>query len=175
MAAPAAMDENGLREHPMSILTLTDAQIEDLLRTPKRVQNPGSREREEGKHVRRDFRVHSEDGRHEFVLFTRQSTVIPDGFSAGLRWRSKTGEEVILIRCNGADHSHVNALEREQFEAQFHVHKATEKYILAGKRSEGKAVPVDTYRTLAGALHEVLTLANISGLTSQADEGDLFD
>ena len=51
MAAPAAMDENGLREHPMSILTLTDAQIEDLLRTPKRVQNPGSREREEGKHV----------------------------------------------------------------------------------------------------------------------------
>ena len=159
----------------MSLLTLTDAQIEELLRTPKRVQNPGSRERLEGKHLRRDFRVHSDDGRHEFVLFTRQSTVIQDGFSVGLRWRSKTGEEVILIRCNGADHPHVNSLEHEQFDSQFHVHRATEKYILAGKRSEGRAVPTDTYRTLAGALHEVVRLANISDLTTQAEEADFFD
>jgi hypothetical protein len=105
MAAFAAMGHNFFEEFYMSIPTLTDAQIEALLPTPKRVQNPRSREREEGKHVRRDFRVQSEDGRHEFVLFTRQSTVIQDGFSAGLRWRSKTGEEVILIRCNGADHT----------------------------------------------------------------------
>lgn len=142
---------------------------------PKRALNPGSREREEGKHRRRDFRIQSEDERHEFVLFTRQSTVIQSGFSAGLRWRSKSGDEVILIRCNGADHSHVNALEHEQFDAQCHVHTATEKYILAGKRSEGRAVPIDTYRTLAGALNEVVTRANISGITTQADEDDLFD
>ena len=100
----------------MSVLTLTDAQIDDLLRVPKRVQNPASRERQDGKHLRRDFRVVSEDGRHEFVLFTRQSTIIKNGFSAGLRWRSKTGEEVILLRCNGSDHAHVNALERDRFE-----------------------------------------------------------
>jgi hypothetical protein len=170
----------GLRDNPggspyMSVLTLTDAQIDDLLRMPKRVQNPASREREDGKHLRRDFRVVSEDGRHEFVLFTRQSTIIRNGFSAGLRWRSKTGEEVILLRCNGSDHAHVNALERDRFEAKFHVHRASEQYILAGKRSEGRAEPTDAFRTLGGALHEVMRLANISGLSSKADEDDLFD
>ena len=159
----------------MSVLTLTDAQIDELLRTPKRVQNPASREREDGKHLRRDYRVASDDGRHEFVLFTRQSTVIKDGFSAGLRWRSKTGEEVILLRCNGADHPHVNALERDRFESEFHVHKATERYILAGKRSEGHAEATDAFRTLGGALNEVMRIATISGLTSKADEDDLFD
>ncbi len=158
----------------MSLLTLTDAQIEDLLRMPKRVQNPASRERQDGKHFRRDFRVVSEDGQHEFVLFTRQSTVISNGFSAGLRWRSKTGEEVILLRCNGADHVHVNALERERFEAEFHVHKASERYILAGKRTEGRAERTEAFRTVAGALHEVVRLANISGLSTKADESDLF-
>lgn len=161
----------------MSVLTLTDAQIDDLLRVPKQVQNPASRERVDGKHLRRDYRVAS-DGRHEFILFTRQSTVIKDGFSAGLRWRSKTGEGVILLRCNGADHPHMNALERDRFESEFHVHKATERYILAGKRCEGYAETTDAFRTLGGALHEVMRLANISGLTSKADEDDkddLFD
>ena len=159
----------------MSVLTLTDAQIDELLRMPKRVQNPASREREDGKHLRRDYRVASDDGRHEFVLFTRQSTVIKQGFSAGLRWRSKTGEEVILLRCNGADHPHVNALERDRFESEFHVHRATERYILAGKRSEGHAETTNEFRTLGGALHEVMRIANISGLTSKGDEDDLFE
>lgn len=159
----------------MSVLTLTDSQIDDLLRAPKRVQNPASREREDGKHLRRDYRVLSDDERHEFVLFTRQSTIIKDGFSVGLRWRSKTGEEVILLRCNGADHPHVNALERDRFEGEFHIHRATERYILAGKRSEGHAQTTHSFRTLAGALHEVMRIANITGLTSRADENDLFD
>ena len=94
----------------MAVDTLTDAQIAELLACPKRVDNPGSKARTEGKHIRRDFRVTSTDERHGFVLFTRQSTIIPDSFSAGLRWKSKTGEEVILTRCNGADHPHGNAL-----------------------------------------------------------------
>ena len=159
----------------MSVLTLTDAQIEDLLRMPKRVENPASRERQDGKHMRRDFRVFSEDRRQEIILFTRQSTIIRNGFSAGLRWRSKTGEEVILLRCNGSDHAHVNALERDRFESKFHVHKASEQYILAGKRSEGRAEPTEVFRTLGGALHEVMRLANITGLSSKVDEENLFD
>jgi hypothetical protein len=159
----------------MSVLTLTDAQIDELLRMPKRVQNPASREREEGKHLRRDYRVLSDDGRHEFILFTRQSTIIRNGFSAGLRWRSKTGEETILLRCNGSDHAHVNAIERDRFEAAFHIHRATERYILAGKRSEGRADPSDVFWTVSGALHEVMRIANISGLNSRADAQELFD
>jgi hypothetical protein len=159
----------------MSLLTLTDAQIQEFLTCKKRVENPGSKQRTEGKHVRRDFRVVSEDGRHEFVLFTRQSTVIHDNFSAGLRWRSKTGEEVILVRCNGSDHPHGNSLERDEFGAHAHIHMATERYILAGKKAESFASPTAQYLTLAGALHELVRLANISGLQTQPDEPDFFN
>lgn len=158
----------------MSLLTLTDAQIQEFLACRKRVENPGSKARTEGKHVRRDFRVISEDGRHEFVLFTRQSTVIEDSFSAGIRWRSKTGEEVILARCNGSDHPHGNAFERDEFGAQAHIHMATERYIVAGRKAETFALPTAKYVTLAGALHELVRLASISGIQTQQDEPDLF-
>lgn len=158
----------------MAVVALTDAQIREFLTCSKRVENPGSKARTEGKHVRRDFRVVSVDGKHEFVLFTRQSTVIADSFSAGLRWRSKTGEEVILLRCNGSDHSHGNALEREQFDAQQHVHRATERYIAAGRKAESYAEPSESYSTLDGALHELMQLAKITGLSTRPDEPDLF-
>jgi hypothetical protein len=159
----------------MSLVTLTDAQIAELLSCPKRVENPAARQKAEGKHLRRDFRVVSDDGRHDFILFTRQSTVISDNFSAGLRWKSKTGEEVILARCNGSDHPHGNSIEREGFGAQTHVHRATERYILAGKKAESFAQPTTAYRTLAGALHELTRLANVRGLETEPDEADLFD
>ena len=169
------MIDNNLKKLDMSLLTLTDAEIDQLLGMPKQVQNPGSRERKEGKHLRKDFRVQSHDEKYEFVLFTRQSTVIHNGFSAGLRWCSKTGEDVILVRCNGADHPHVNALERDAFDSQFHIHRATAKYISAGKRSEGRADPTNRFRTLSGALHEIVRIGNISGLSTQPDEADLFE
>lgn len=159
----------------MSVLMLTEAQIQDLMSCPKRVENPGSKSRTDGKHVRRDFRVVSVDGKQEFVLFTRQSTVIPESFTAGLRWRSNSGEEVILLRCNGADHAHGNAIEHEQFEAQQHIHTATERYLAAGRKAEGYALPTAKYSTMTGALHEVTRLANVAGLQTEADEPDLFN
>lgn len=159
----------------MSLVTLTEAQIAELIGCAKRVENPTARQRAEGKHLRRDFRVVSDDGRHEFILFTRQSTVITDNFSAGLRWKSKTGEEVILIRCNGSDHPHGNSLEREEFGPQAHVHRATERYILAGKKAESFAQATLAYKSLSGALHELVRLANVRGLDTKPDEGDLFD
>ena len=125
----------------MSLVALSDVQIDEFLACPKRVENPGSKSRIDGKHVRRDFRVSSDDGRHEFILFTRQSALISESYSAGLRWKAKTGEEVILLRCNGSDHAHRNAVERQEFTAQSHVHRATEKYILAGRKAKSFARP----------------------------------
>lgn len=72
----------------MGVETLTDAEIAALLSLPKRVENPQAREKADGKHLRRDFRVVSLDEEHRFALFTRQSTRLPDGFSAGLLWHS---------------------------------------------------------------------------------------
>ncbi len=153
----------------MGLETLTDDKIAQLLTLPKRVENPRSQEKIEGKHRRRDFRVTSNDGDHRFTLFTRQSTKIANGFSAGLLWHAKSGEDVILLRCNGSDHPHPNALERERIDHQCHVHIATERYIQANRKGEGFAEATTAYFTLAGALHELMHRANIVGLSTEAD------
>lgn len=157
----------------MGIETLTDAKIAQLLTCSKRVENPQARERQEGKHLRRDYRVVSDDGEHRFALFTRQNTRIAEGFSAGLLWHAKTGEEVMLLRCNGSDHPHPNALERERIEFQPHVHLATERYIQANRKSEGYAEETQAYCTLAGALHHLVQRAHIQGLQTEPDEPQL--
>ena len=153
----------------MGLETLTDEKIAQLLALPKRVENPLSREKIEGKHKRRDYRVVSDDGMHRFTLFTRQSIKIADGFSAGLLWHAKSGEDVILLRCNGSDHPHPNVLERQRIEYQCHVHAATERYIQANRKGEGFAETTEAYHTLAGALHELVCRAKIQGLSSEAD------
>lgn len=153
----------------MGIETLTDDKIAQLLSCSKRVENPLAREKTEGKHRRRDFRVVSDDGEHRFALFTRQSTKIAEGFSAGLLWHSKTGEDVMLLRCNGSDHPHPNFLEHERIEYQCHVHLATERYIQANRRIEGYAQGTETYHTLAGALHHLVQRTHIQGLKTESD------
>lgn len=155
--------------------TLTDEQIAALLAMPKRVENPNAKAKIEGKHTRHDFRVVSADGAQEFALFTRQSSMLPDGFSVGLRWLAKSGESFMLVRCNGSDHPHSNSIERDRFEAVYHIHQATERYLAIGKKSEGYALPIKEYRTLKGALHHIVGLCNITDLKTEPDEPDLFD
>jgi hypothetical protein len=159
----------------MGLETLTDENIAQLLALPKRVENPQSREKTEGKHRRRDFRVVSLDEAHRFTLFTRQSTKITNGFSAGLLWHAKSGEDVILLRCNGGDHPHPNVLERERIEYQCHVHVLTERYIAANRKGEGFAEVAQTYHTLQGALHELVRRASIQGLATEADGAQTLD
>lgn len=159
----------------MATTVLTDTDIEALLKMPKRVENPGTKQRTEGKHLRRDYRVASNDSKSEFALFVRQSTVLPESFSVGLRWLPKSGEDVMLIRFNGPSHPHSNTIEGERFEFVCHVHQATERYLAAGKKDEGFAVPSGDYTTVGGALHCLAARCNISGLNTQADERDLFE
>lgn len=159
----------------MGIETLTDEAIAKLLACPKQVENPQSREKTEGKHTRRDYRVVSDDGAHRFTVFTRQSSRIPNGFSAGLLWHAKTGEDVILLRCNGSDHPHPNVLERQRVDYQFHVHLITERYIQANRKGEGFAEATCNYRTVNGALHELVQRANIRGLNTHPDEPETPD
>lgn len=158
----------------MPVENLSQAEIEALITCPKRVRNPGSREKTKGKHLERDYLVLSQDGKSEFVVFTRQSLLIQDSFSAGLRWRSKTGDEVILVRCNGPDHEHLNSVERMRFAGRCHVHRATERYLTLGRKAEGYAEVTDAYHSLSGALHHLAQLASIEGLATQPDEPDLF-
>ena len=162
----------------MGLETLTDEKIAQLLACAKRVENPQARERQEGKHLRRDYRIASDDGEHRFALFTRQSTTITDGFSVGLIWHAKSGDEIVLLRCNGSDHPHPNVLERVRIEFKCHVHIATERYIQANRKSEAYAEESQAYHTLAGALHHLVQRAHIQGLKTEADavpHPDLFE
>jgi len=151
----------------MSVVGLSDEQIQRLIRCPKQVDNPDARPKKEARHIRQDFMAHSLDSPDRFVVFTRQSIIIPDSFTAGLRWRSPSGEEVILLRCNGPDHPHRNSIEQISFCDECHVHQATERYIVAGKSAESFAEPVKVYNSLAGALGHLVELANISGMIHQ--------
>ena len=155
--------------------TFTDEQIAQLMALAKRVENPSAKSKNEGKHIRRDFRVVSTDGAHQFALFTRQSSLLPQGFSAGLRWLAKSGESVMLMRCNGSDHPHTNSIERDRFEPACHIHQATERYLAVGQKVEGYASLTTAYRTLEGALHHIVQRCNITGLKTEPDEPDLFE
>jgi hypothetical protein len=159
----------------MASINLTDDVIAKLISLPKAVENPGAKARTVGKHVQYDYRVLSIDGNHEFALFVRQSTVMHESFSAGLRWLSKTGESVTLIRMNGSSHPHTNKIEAERFDPTCHIHMATERYIAAGKKDEGYAEPTSEYKTSKGALHNLVKICNITGLKTTPDERDLFE
>lgn len=159
----------------MSLETLTDKKVASLLSCPKHVENPGARETMEAKHRKRNFRVVSDDGAHRFTIFVRQSTRIPNGFSAGLLWHAKSGEDIVLLRCNGSDHFHPNVLEGERIGYQCHIHIATERYVQAGRKAEGFAEATTTYRTLAGALHELVRRANITGLRTEPEGPETQD
>lgn len=158
----------------MSLETLNDERINELLTCLKRVNNPSVKEKLVDRDLRKDYRVSSLENQFEFILFTRQSTLIPESFTAGLRWKSKTGEEIILIRCNGSDHIHGNKLEQTNFGPACHVHIATERYILAGKKVESFAEVTNQYETLEGALNHLVKLANISGITTRPDQPRLL-
>jgi hypothetical protein len=159
----------------MTTEILTDASIDALLRMPKRVENPGARAHTVGKHIRKDYRVVGEGGKQVFALFTRQSIMVSDNFSAGLRWLPKSGESVMLIRCNGPSHPHLNAIEGEKIQFICHVHKATERYITAGKKEESFAFTTDSFSTLAGAMDYLVKRCNIYGLVTEPDQPTLFD
>lgn len=158
----------------MALETLNDEKIRELITCAKRVTNPSARAKSIDKDLRKDYRVSSSDNKHEFILFTRQSLLIPESFTAGLRWKSKTGEEIILLRCNGSDHIHGNKIEKTTFGPVCHIHYATERYIIAGKKVESFAEVTTQYETLAGALNQLVKIANITGIATEPDQPKLL-
>jgi hypothetical protein len=153
---------------------LNDARLHELIVMSKRVTNPGARERVEGRHLRTDYRVLSADGRHEFALFTRQSTRLRTSYSAGLRWLRHGRESVMLVRCNGASHEHTNAIEGDRISFRCHIHLATGRYLSTNRSEEGFAQATRAYSDLAGALLHLVEMCNIVGFAARpvAGSGD---
>ncbi|MCB9168866.1 MAG: hypothetical protein H6597_03260 [Flavobacteriales bacterium] len=155
---------------------ITDAELDDLRRMPKQVENPRARaQRIEGRE-QFNYTLVSEDGEHRFQLYTRQNTRpgMADSFSCGLNVVKANGETLTLCRYNGPSHPHRNHLEGDTFEFECHIHSATERYLQAGRDPETFAVTTDRFRTLQGALHCLVTDCAVSGLETTPDEPTLF-
>lgn len=153
----------------MDPLNLTDDMIGLLLACPKIVLAKRPRETPKGKHIEKNLEVPSEDNKYRFTLITRQSTLIPDNYSCGLLWHNTPTTKVILTRYNGSDHVHANPLESEAFSFSCHIHKATERYISAGRKIEHYATATTRYNSLDGAMNCLMKDHNISWPHSNLD------
>lgn len=147
----------------MSSLFLSDIEVDRLLMLPKRVTNPGARMKMQRGSELTNYEVTGEG--HEFRLYVRQNTRISNGFSCGLLVVAPSGDLLTLVRYNGSDHQHTNPLESSApMEMSCHIHRATERYMAAGKKAEHYAVATDGYSDLAGALQMLLRDCKIEGL-----------
>lgn len=155
-------------------IELTDEQIERLLTCAKRITNPGTRWKTQQGVRQRNFKVKADSG-EDMHLFLRQNTKIPENFSCGLRCIMPNGDSVMLARYNGSNHPHRNPIERTEFSFQCHIHKATERYIAIGRKSEHYAEPTTRYTNLDGAFLALTADCNISGMPGNDDESPIED
>lgn len=163
---------------------MTDEEINNLLTVQKTVLNPRARGKTE-KGVRKiNYDLLSDAGR--FSLYIRQNVRIEFNFSCGLLYFGRAGvEKLTLARYNGSDHPHANAIEASgRLLHGCHIHKATARYIAAGRKPEGYAVVTDRYTDLRGAIIAIMDDCSITGLPSSLTENetthaqaqlDLFD
>lgn len=147
---------------------LTDSKISELLLVEKRVMNPMVRKKIEGRHERVDYKIISIDEQYNFSLYTRQSTRLITNFSVGLRWVRRNEEDVMLIRCNGSNHRHTNAIENNAIHCVCHIHLATERYLSSSMPDDGFAKETNEYTNLDGALLYLIKKCNIGGFAPDA-------
>ncbi|WP_177218888.1 hypothetical protein [Polaromonas sp. OV174] len=150
-------------------MKLTDDEIEQLLTVPKTVRNPRARMKIQGGSEQTNYEVICENGM-AFHLYVRQNTRVPNGFSCGLSYTGATGETVTLTRYNGSDHVHSNPIEGgAPFQMTCHIHRATQRYMEAGRKADHYAETTDRYTTLAGALKAILADCKIDGFKQDDD------
>lgn len=148
-----------------------------VVKCPKRITNPNARTTMKAGHEQTNYKVISTDeNEHAFTFFTCQNSRegMENDFSCGLNWNAPNGETLTLCRYNGSSHNHPNHLEDEVIGYEYHIHKATKKYIRANRKPEGYAEVTKKYFTLKGAIHCLVKDSNVSGIRTEADEPKLF-
>jgi len=151
---------------------MTDAEISRLISMPKLVKNARARTIEQRGSERLNYEACGESG-EEFRIYIRQNRRIPDGFSCGLLYLPAGREAVTLARYNGSDHEHTNPLESSTpIRFVCHIHRATERYMEAGRKADHYAETTARYSDLKGAIAALITDCNVSGLSDNSSEPD---
>ena len=135
----------------MRIRLYTTAELDQLRLAPKRILNPGEDWSDKAHagliHRQRSFEVIEEgDQTVKFWIYQRQNRSDEHDFSCGIRYLPRGGEPLTLARYNGPSHEHGGIAYRP------HIHRASERAILAGRKPEPDATETDRFQSLEGAL-----------------------
>lgn len=146
---------------------LTDREIDELIREPKPLPDNWptlSRPRPKSRYQydERQLEVGSTGG-HRFRIIARRNRQNQLDFSVVLVFVDTDGTDYRLIRYNGVHPSrHTNRWEKQRdlpnsaFDPAFHIHRATERYQLAGYAIDGYAETTELYGDFDSALEAFL-------------------
>ena len=97
---------------------------------------------------------------NSFTVLTRLNQADRRDFSVILRFDDVDGQGYRLIRCNGPSHEHANWIEHSRHDFEAHIHLATERYQLAGRRIDAFAEVSEDYTDFWGAVTCLLGAGN---------------
>jgi len=104
------------------------------------------------------------DSGDEFQIYMRQSQLVSDNFSCGIKWKSLDGEWVTLARYNGSSHTHQNKSNGQKIINACHIHQITVEAVQQGWDHENYATSTQRYSDLDGAKIALSADFSISGL-----------
>ena len=152
----------------MSARLYTAEELAALRSMPKQVTNPGARWSEKPRsrpaHRQRMFQASGQqDEEARFSVYQRQNLVDESDFSCGISYLPPGGPPLTLARYNGPSHVHGDIAYRP------HIHRASEKAVSAGRKSESEAADTDRFETLEGALYCLIRDFNVGGIKARPD------
>jgi hypothetical protein len=130
----------------------SDAEIDQLLRCRKSIQDAPRRDmKEENRHRRNDMKLRGPEG-EQFEVFIRQSLEFPEDFSIGLVFFAPEGKRVTLVRFNGQHEQALDPFQAGVPHFNFHVHKATPDNLNMGRYEKHPADTTQDYASLDEAI-----------------------
>ena len=159
----------------MPIRDIISNELLDQLRScPKRVTSWVCQDREKPSHIESTCEAISDVG-DDFLIYMRQSKILNDDFSCGIKWKTPDGDWVALARYNGSSHVHTNRIDGEVFVQQCHVHQITVEAVQRGWSHENYAVANDSYATLNEAKHLLANEFNVQDLVPENSQLSLWN
>ncbi len=139
-------------------------ELDALRAMPKRIANPRARwlEKPKGRPAHRQcsFQASGDGGTEErFLIYQRQNLQDEHDFSCGIAHLPRCA--LTLARYNGPSHEHGAIVYRP------HIHRASEKAIVAGLKPESGAEETERFETLEGALACLVNDFNVTGISVQ--------
>lgn len=144
----------------------SDDQIEKLISCPKEISVPPAKNlRLNGADWRNEAKMVATDGtKGTFSMFMRKNEDFPENFSIGLTYRPDDGtSEITLLRCNGK-HGVFNGSGSDPNHPHFdfHIHKASEQAISAGRTAEKFADRTTEFASYEQALQHYVKVVKLN-------------